>query len=300
MQTSVKIIIFSIACIALNFVGACRDADDGIPARIQLDSVELDIDPVNGNKIHQITGVQVFANQELIGNFELPCKIPIDKLGKVQIDIFPLVFVNGSSTNLTLYGPLNGYRDTLNLTAATTIAVIPKFKHRTTAVFKWLEDFEDNNSTLVPISPSPFAGDTVGIVRRPFDLNGKFVSESMVYRFCFENTDTAKFFDAGSFLEFSDLPNNGSPVFFEFDIKTDLPVQLALKRRSPSATDLVPYMLINPTEGKWKRFYVNLFFELTNQPAGTSVRIFFDVNKPANSVANREILFDNLRLSYLK
>jgi hypothetical protein len=121
-----------------------------------------------------------------------------------------------------------------------------------------------------------------------------------VYRFCFENTDTAKYFDAGSFLEFSDLPTNGSGVFFEFDIKTDLPVQLALKRRNPTTTELVPYMVVNPTNGKWKRFYVNLVYELANQPANTSIRIFFDVNKPANSVANREILFDNLRLSYLK
>jgi hypothetical protein len=121
-----------------------------------------------------------------------------------------------------------------------------------------------------------------------------------VFRFCFENTDTAKFFDAGSFLEFSDLPTNGSAVFFEFDIKTDLPVQLAMRRKNPSVTELVPYMVINPTGGKWKRFYVNLVYELANQPAGTSVRLFFDVNKPANSVAGREILFDNLRLSYLK
>lgn len=282
------------------FEFGCKDRDNGIPSRIAIDSIHLDIDPANGNRIHQISGVQVFANQELLGNFQLPCKIPIDKLGKVQIDIYPLVFINGSSSNLTLFTPLDGYRDTLNLVAGQTMSVQPTFKHRTSAVIKWTEDFEDNNSTLVPISPSPFPGDTVGIVTRPFDLDNQFAGTSKVYRFCFEDIDSAKYFDVGSFLEYSDLPTNGSGVFFEFDIKTDLPVQLALRRKNPTTNDLVPYMVINPTQGKWKRFYVNLVYELANQPANTSIRIFFDVNKPANSVAGREILFDNLRLSYLK
>ncbi len=279
---------------------ACKDKETGTPSRIAIDSITLNVDPAFGNEIHQIKGVQVFANQELIGNFELPCKIPIDKLGEVQLDIFPLVFINGSSSNLTLYVPFEGFRDTVNLTAGNTQQVTPNFKHRKSTVVRWNEDFEDNNSTLVPILPSPFPGDTFGIVSRPFDLEGKFKSDSKVFRFCFENTDTAKFFDAGSFLEFADLPINGSAVFFEFDIKTDLPVQLAMRRKNPSTTELVPYMVINPTNGKWKRFYVNLVYELANQPTGTSIRLFFDVNKPANSVAGRDIFFDNLRLSYLK
>ncbi len=300
MRSILQFLLVSfIVCFSL-FESGCKYRDEGIPGRIAIDSIQLNIDPANGNLIHQIAGVQVFANQELLGNFQLPCKIPVDKLGAVQLDIYPLVYINGSSSNLTLYTPLDGYRDTLTLEAGKTQSLIPTFKHRSSTVVKWTEDFEDNNSTLVPISPSPFPGDTVGIVSSPFDLDGKFNGNSKVYRFCFENTDTAKYFDAGSFLEFSDLPTNGSGVFFEFDIKTDLPVQLALKRRNPTTTELVPYMVVNPTNGKWKRFYVNLVYELANQPANTSIRIFFDVNKPANSVANREILFDNLRLSYLK
>lgn len=300
MRSIAQIFLLGLLSFFLLLDFGCKSADDGIPSRIAIDSIDLNIDAANGNEIHQIKGVQVFANQELIGNFELPCKIPIDKLGKVQIDIFPLVFINGSSSNLTLYTPLDGYRDTLNLTAGATKTLTPTFKHRAATVVRWIEDFEDNNSTLIPILPSPFPGDSTGIATRDFDLDGKFAGPSKVYRFCFENIDTAKYFDAGSFLEYTDLPTNGSAVFFEFDIKTDLPVQLALRRKNPTTSELVPYMVINPTQGKWKRFYVNLVYELANQPANTSIRIFFDVNKPANSVAGREILFDNLRLSYLK
>lgn len=287
-------------CIFLFIFGACKDKSTSTPSRISIDSVSFNLDIAAGNSIHQIRGIQVFANQELLGNFELPCQIPVDKLGEVQLDIFPLVFINGSSNNLALYTPIIGFRDTVKLEAEKTLSVLPKFKHRPSTVVRWVEDFEDNNSTLVPISPSPFLGDTAGIVTRNFDLDGKFKANSKVYRFCFEDIDTAKFFDAGSFVEFNDLPTDGSAVFFEFDIKTDLPVQLAMRRRNSAVNELVPYMLINPTGGKWKRFYVNLVYELTNQPAATSIRLFFDVNKPANSAANREILFDNLRLSYLK
>lgn len=165
MRSIAQIFLLGLLSFFLLLDFGCKSADDGIPSRIAIDSIDLNIDAANGNEIHQIRGVQVFANQELIGNFELPCKIPIDKLGKVQIDIFPLVFINGSSSNLTLYTPLDGYRDTLNLTAGVTKTLTPTFKHRAATVVRWIEDFEDNNSTLIPILPSPFPGDSTGLRR---------------------------------------------------------------------------------------------------------------------------------------
>jgi len=279
---------------------SCRDQHKGIPAQISIDSVSLNIPALQGNNIHQIRGVQVFANDELLGNFEFPCKIPITKLGNIKIEIFPLVYINGSKNNLGLYTPMASYLDTFTLKAGKSIHVKPIFTFRKNGFVRWNEDFEDNNSTLVPIAPSPYPGDSVSIVNTKFQLNGKFVSTTKAYRIVFENIDSSKYIDIGSFEEFKDLPLDGSSVFFEFDVKSDLPIQLALRRQNSTANELLPYMLINKTEGQWKRFYVNLVFELASQPAGTSIRIFFDINKPEVCTVSREIFIDNLRLSFLK
>lgn len=290
--------------IAIVFLGlaatACRDDHKGIPAQISIDSVSLNIPSLQGNNIHQVKGVQVFANDELLGNFEFPCKIPITKLGNIKIQIFPLVYINGSKNNLGIYTPLAPFLDTFPLQAGKTTAVNPIFTFRSNAFVRWNEDFEDNSSTLVPIAPSPYPGDSVSIVSTPFDLNGKFAGKTKAYRILFENIDSSKYIDIGSFEEFKDLPLDGSSVFLEFDVKSDLPIQLALRRQNSTVNELLPYLLINKTGGQWKRFYVNLVFELANQPAGTSIRIFFDINKPEVCTVSREIFIDNLRLSFLK
>lgn len=279
---------------------SCRDEHKGIPAQISIDSVSLNIPVLQGNNIHQIRGVQVFANDELLGNFEFPCKIPITKLGNIKIQIFPLVYINGSKNNLGLYTPMAAHLDTFLLQAGKSIQIKPVFTFRNNAFVRWNEDFEDNNSTLIPIAPSPYPGDSISIVSTPFELNGKFAGTTKAYRVLFEEIDSSKYIDIGSFEEFKDLPLDGSSVFFEFDVKSDLPIQLAMRRQNSTSNELVPYLLINKTEGQWKRFYVNLVFELANQPAGTSIRLFFDINKPEVCTVSREILIDNLRLSFLK
>ena len=96
---------------------SCKDDHKGIPAQISIDSVSLDISSLQGNNIHQIRGVQVFANEEFIGNFEFPCKIPITKLGNIRLEIFPLVYINGSKNNLGIYTPMASYVDTFLLQA---------------------------------------------------------------------------------------------------------------------------------------------------------------------------------------
>ncbi|PHX91978.1 MAG: hypothetical protein CK532_05560 [Flavobacteriales bacterium] len=290
-------ILLSLVCL---FPG-CKNRESGQYAILKIDSVSIITKTGQGNAIHQILGVQVYINNQMIGNFELPVKIPVlVTREKVKLDILPMVFINGSKNAIVHLNTLKSFGDSVVFSSSKTHVLNPTFTYRSNAEFPWVEDFEDGRSKLVAISPSPFPGDSLFIEKRPFDLNGKFVGTSTIYCVRFENTDTAKYIDIGSFDAFQNLPTDGRNMFFEFDIKTDLPVQLALSRKNTITTELIPYLLVNPTRGQWKRFYVNLVYEIAGQPSGTSLRIFFDINKPASVIPNREILFDNLRLSYLK
>ena len=83
-------------------------------------------------------------------------------------------------------------------------------------------------------------------------------------------------------------------------MKTDLPIQVALKRNSPTnGNEYAPYLVINPTGGVWKRFYTDLIYEIQGQAAGTTFQIIYSIDKPASFSGSHEILFDNIRLSHL-
>jgi hypothetical protein len=137
-------------------------------------------------------------------------------------------------------------------------------------------------------------------VNRPFVLNKRFGGNTNCFAATFENNDSFKSMDLGCFDIFKNLPLDGTSVFFEFDVKTDLPIQVALKRYSPTnGSEYVPYLFINPTGGVWKRFYTDLIYEIQGQAAGTTFQIIYSIDKPKSFSGSHEILFDNIRLSHL-
>jgi len=54
------------------------------------------------------------------------------------------------------------------------------------------------------------------------------------------------------------------------------------------------------TGGNWKRFYINLIYELYNQPGETEVQLMISPMKPEELKTAQEIFIDNIRFSYPK
>jgi hypothetical protein len=278
----------------------CEKKSNQVPAFLQIDSAQAVVDPSQGNAIHEISALQVYANGDFIGLFELPFKIPILKTGKTQFQMLPYVRLNGSKNQWAPHRCYTSYDTTLDLSNLEITTCIPEFKFRDNVIVRFEEDFNDGNSKMRGI-PNLSKGDTLFVEQRPFELNGRFKSESPVFVARFENTDTAKFMDFGTFESFSNMPTDGKSVQFDFDIKSDFPVQLSLIRTiSGGIPEVVPYLYINPTDGKWKRFYVDLVHELSGQFGSVNIQILFSANKPVGNYTHREICLDNLRLSYLK
>lgn len=279
------------------FVG-CETEKSFIPAYIKIDSVSVDASSIGGNNIHQLVAIQLYQNQQFLGTYPIPSKIPVDGEGLNNYTFAPYVKLNGNSAQLAPYLSLQ-YKDTiLTVNRGGQTHVTPKFKYRESAKILWQEDFEDASSTLIPVSVSK--GDTTFIDTRDYRLNDQFKGKSNVLVAKFKTIDSVRKMDLASFSNFKNIPVDGTDVYFEFDIKTDLPVQVSLRRTSASkGTEFVPYLLVNKTDGNWKRFYVDLVYETQGQPSGTVFEIFFSFDKSASFTGNHEILFDNLRLSHL-
>ncbi len=284
--------------LGMGFLSQCKTDDSFVPAYLEITSIEVDATSIEGNSIHEIIGVQPVHNGQSLGTFPIPCKIPINAEGTIKMQFVAFVKNNGNSANWVPYRTLV-YLDTqVTLSREKTTTFTPKFTYRSNTEVSWQEDFESGNSTLVPVRLNK--GDTTSIESRSFDLNGKFKGNTNVFVTKFGPNDSLKFIDLSIFDKIPSLPNDGREVFMEFDVKSDLLVTLALKRYNSAGSAYVQYMSVNPTKGNWRRIYSNLIYEVQGQPAGTKYEIYFSIDKPEGFSGNREILIDNIRLTYLK
>lgn len=274
----------------------CKGKDEPIPSYIRIDSASLNVQSFQGNNVHQIKAVYVYSPTKLLGIFELPAVIPILLDGKTKISLVPAVFLNGSNNQIVAESQFTPLDSTLNLERG-KIATFsnPTFKFRPNCKMEWAEDFEDNSSTVIGIYVPK--GDTTQISNTAFNLNGRFGSNSKVFSAIIKASDTSKYLDLGSFKTFENLPNDGRDIFLEFSLKSDVPVQLALKRTTLSGSEFVPYLYLYGTNGEWKHFYVNLVYEVGGQATTTKYQILFSSTFGASS-SERKVELDNIRLSY--
>ena len=276
-----------------SIIGSCQKAETGpIPSYLVIDSVGLFVGPEEGSSAHDIAAIEVYADQQFLGNFLLPDRIPILKEGEVQLIINPVVRINGASSQFNTFRTLASVDTILRLNASKQTALHPMFHFRSNAQLDWVEDFEDKSSTLVPLSIQK--GDTAYMDKEW--IRGQ---ESWVYKAVFEDSDTTKKLDLGSFKSFSGWPKDGTAIFLEFDIRCDIPVQLALKRKSLGTSSYVPYLLISNTDGNWKRFYCNLVYEVSGQSPDAEFQLLFSADKLFSESGIRGFAIDNIRLSYL-
>ncbi len=293
-----SIFLVSIPVIMGLFLNSCSEDDSYVPSYLEIDSVLVDASSIEGNSVHHITSIQIYHNNKTVGTFPLPCRVPINTEGFDSFQIQAFVKNNGNSQNNVPYRVLDLLQMKAEFKRKETVKVIPKFTYRSNVNVVWQEDFETGNSTLVAIRLND--GDKTAVVNSPFDLFGRFNGVSKTFSAKFNPVDTLKFMDLGFFERIKSLPWDGREVFMEFDIKTDIPVTLALKRYFDGGEQYVPYMTVNPTNGIWKRIYSNLVYEIQGQPVSTQYDVYFSADKQATFKGNHEILFDNIRLSYLK
>lgn len=286
------------ACLLFIFLPSCKGKDEPIPSYIQIDSVSVSASGLQGNKIQQISALQVFVDGDLLGIFEIPAVIPAHYTGKHTISLIAVTFLNGSSSQRAVYRPLLIADTTATLTSGSiTKFNFAVFKYRPATQFLWTEDFEDANSSVVLKNTEP--GDSQLIKTVPFDLKGKFMGNTKALEIQLKGSDTSKYIDVISFNTFAGLPITGTDINLEFDILSPVNVQVALDRISGSVHEYVPFLFLNSTDSKWKRFYLNLVPEIASQPNSNTYKIYFTIYRPSSANGDVKIYLDNIRFCYL-
>jgi hypothetical protein len=294
-----RLALLPLFIITLFGLTSCDKTIEPIPAYLRIDSFALKAAAAQGNNIHEISAVKLYVGNDFLGQFEIPCTIPVLQEGNLKVSMIPSVRLNGSRNQYISLNTLAVFDTVLTFKPGSiTSAGTPSFKFKSNANVIWAEDFEGTNSTLIKF----FSGktDTTFVSNEPFQLNGRFSSNTRCMKIIMPDADTAKVVDMASFGFFSSIPTDGSDVILEFDINTSIPVQMALIRKNSNGRLYLPYVVVFPTDKIWKRFYINLVYELINQPANTDIQILLSPQKQAETRGDQTILIDNIRLTHLK
>ncbi len=270
-------------------VGCAKTNPDEIPSYIKIDTISINVNSIQGTASQKIVDSWIYADNELIGGFELPSNPPILKSGSTQLDIFAGIMLNGIKETRVPYPFYQKISKTVNLVRDSAINFgHMKFAYIEGTKFAWQESFEQAN-----LSIDSTARSEVNLVRTllpelatafPYELN-KYAAKVLIL-------SDSLVFECASHDAFK-LPTDGSSVFMELNYKTNNPFTVGLMING-SLTSQRSVLVINPSS-VWNKIYINFTPTLSANNAASSFRVFFTARKSTKE-ANAEIYFDNIKL----
>ncbi|MEX2597091.1 MAG: hypothetical protein WEC59_09215 [Salibacteraceae bacterium] len=274
------------------------DKPEQIPAWLKIDSFQL-VDNPNvdeGSLSHDITDAWVFIDDEMIGIFELPARIPILDEGKHTLLIGPGVKVSTISTLRDNYAFYEAYESEVNLIPDETINLTPTTRYRDlNGVYSYIlvEDFEDNFLDMEDVS-----GSDAEIVRTTnpnfvFEGNGSGLLE-------ISDTATAAGIKTSNTYK---LPQQGRAVFLEFDYYTEFPLVVGVHIENTGArSQTIDYLTLRRDSSgavNFKKAYVALQSTLAQATNLESAYIYFLPDFFAPGTNNSGIvLIDNVKIMH--
>ena len=138
-------ILLAVASITFALSSCTKNNPD--PVWLEISEWELSdsSDPLNpvGELTHNFSDAWVYVDNELIGVFELPCKIPLIQEGAKDVKIYPAVWNNGISATKKIYPFVEVYETSIELNKNQVITLNPTTRYKDGVQF-WIEDFETN------------------------------------------------------------------------------------------------------------------------------------------------------------
>jgi hypothetical protein len=273
-------------------LGSCDLIDDPetIPAYIQIDTIKLQTSyETERSSSHKIVDAWVFANNQLIGAFELPMKAPVLLNGVQDIEVFAGISDNGIRSFPEVYPFYDRSITTKTLVAGETTIIEPVVNYIDEVEVELKNgDFETGNpfqnvdpnqiSTLELSNIDPFEGDDCGRMLL---------------------TGGSPFIEVKSLTEFT-LPNpNQSPMYIELNYKNDVPFEVGIIAYKNNVEFGKIYVVGMLESEEWNKIYINLRADVAFLE-GDKYRIALKASKSANVTEDEEVLVDNIKLLYLK
>jgi hypothetical protein len=295
MLRFIRLVFFLWLTLSLVAFFGCKEEEDSalIPSYLSIDEISLDVSPGQGTAAEQITDVWVYANQQFIGAFEMPVKVPLLLEGETDIRLMAGIKLNGISSTRAYYPFFKPILQKVNLVRDSVYAFGKvSVQYRDNLKFAWMEDFEGVAPTFDTTSKSTVAlqrtSEPALLFMHPGELNeySGYVylpADSSV----FEAMSTEKY----------EFPETGVEVFLEMNYSSDNECAVGVKYLAQGLIVQRPLLYLKPSP-EWNKIYVNLTVPKFDTPSATDFQIFIGA-KTDQGDADGYLLIDNLKLIHI-
>ncbi len=263
------------------------------PAFIKVDSVKFVTDySAEGSSSHNIVDIWHYVNDEILGAFNYPSRIPSLITGKVILSTQAGIKLNGVSDTRVPYPFYKAFIDTIMLTPGNIVEVYPIFGYDPSATFAWMEDFE---AAGISLDKTFISDTTINEVSNPDEIfrNTQDLSEVNRYSGLVHLTGNAKTFDIQTIDKFI-LPKNGNYVFLELNYKLSTNVVVGLIANYSGTIKKYPVVILNPSTS-WRKIYINLTLVVSRETTAQNFQVYFTGTKNPNHTEDK-LYFDNIKL----
>ena len=267
---------------------ACTKGDK-VPAYVYIPGVTLSTTSAQGSNTSRITDAWVYADEELLGVWELPARVPMLREGSVAIRVTPGIKRNGMYDDRLRYPFYFPWTGTVMAVkeAAVTVAPVVTYVDDTDL---WIEAFEDAG-TLLETTP---ASDTT-LLRFTPALNPDVVlNNTPCGGFVLDNDHTYI-----RLYTDQDFAVTGGPVFLELDYRTNLTFTVGVIITLDGVAQANPFVHVVPTVSSdggtyWNKIYIDL--SPVFNASGVSQRdIYFEATLPGG-MSQGHVYLDNIKV----
>jgi hypothetical protein len=243
---------------------------------------------VEGELTHNFSDAWVYVNDEFMGVFEVPFKIPVLKSGNCNIKIYPTVRNNGISATKKIYPFVSRYEINTELVQNQVLTINPTTQYLSGLNF-WIEDFEDP-STKFETDPNSAATLFQGTDPSILKWGNSYGQVNL------NPIDS-------TWITYSSDPNNlylpkGQEVYLEVDYYNTNAIVTGLVAISSSSIVTNTNIQMNPQDPstvKWKKIYIDLKEIVSNS---TGAEYFKQSFQAALDEGDSEgvIILDNIKI----
>ena len=269
-------------------LAACPADLETEPAYVLIEGFNLETETAEGAPTSAITEVWAFADEEFIGVFPLPGRIPLFRTGALTLRLEAGVHQDGRSVTPEIYPFYTHFERDLELLGGETIELgRVDVGYRDATVFGFVDGFEEGEARAFTDALSP--GGTVtpqsAVVRSGAQAGAITLS------------DTARLVEVATGVTFRDLNVPPVNVWMEVDFLADAPTLFGVigQRDGTPVRVFDPGFLPRPD---WTKIYFNLGPVIGSADLA-ELRIALSTLLPTD-LGSGSVYLDNLKLLYLR
>lgn len=247
-----RCLLFLVTLIGL---GGCGLSDSDAPIPFFLDlkepTVKSPSDPIADT--HKITEVWVFADNQILGLFPLPAKVPVVYSEKdVEITILAGIRNNGMNDTPVFYPFYKSIVKSIQPLENATIEIPLNFEYVTEAKLSVNESFENGNIFSIDLDNKPET--FLGVSSDEASIGTKSGVVTL--------SSSNRFIEVGSQIQVIKGQNKRGQSYIELDYKGEGEIAIGLAK-SRSGFLNIEYFLFVPGRNEWNKIYVDVTDKLS-------------------------------------